>query len=62
MLSLGRSLLIQIKHLITTQRMQVGAANASPIGWMAAKQVEYGHGIFSLADKENLKSLREADI
>ena len=42
--------------------MQVGAANASPIGWMAAKQVEYGHGIFSLADKENLKSLREADI
>ena len=55
-------LLIQMKHLITTHIMLVVAANASPYGWMAAKQVEYGHGIFSLADKENLKSLREADI
>lgn len=55
-------LLIKIKHLITTQRMQVGAANTLPFSWMAAKQIEYGHGNFSLDDKENLKSLREADI
>ena len=55
-------LLIQIKHLITTQRIQVGAANAPPYVWMAAKHMESGHGIFSLEDKDLMKSLREAEM
>ena len=55
-------LLIQMKHLITTQIMLVEAANAPPYGWMAAKHMESGHGIFSLEDKDLMKSLREAEM
>ena len=55
-------LLIQMKHLITTQIMLVEAANAPPYGWMAAKHMESGHGIFSLEDKDNIKYLREAEM
>ena len=55
-------LLIQMKHLITNQIMLVEAANAPPYGWMAAKHMESGHGIFSLEDKDLMKSLREAEM
>ena len=55
-------LLLQMKHLITAQRLLVEAANASPYGWMAAKHMESDHGIFSLEDKDNMKSLREAEM
>ena len=55
-------LLLQMKHLITTRRTLVEAANASSYGWMAAKHMESGHGIFSLEDKDLMKSLREAEM
>ena len=36
-------LLIQMKHLITTQIMLVETANALPYGWMAAKHMQSHH-------------------
>ena len=42
--------------------MLVETANASPYGWMAAKHMESHHWIFSLEDKDLMKSLREAEM
>ena len=47
--------------LITPQRTLVEAANAYPYGWLAAKLIEPGHPIFNEQDKDNTKSLREAE-
>ena len=32
------------------------ATNALPYGWMAAKHIEPARGIFSIEDKDNMKS------
>ena len=51
-----------MKSLHTMQRTFVEAAKTLSYGWRAAKHMEAGRSIFSRDDKDNTKSLREAEM